>query len=113
MPSETRRAVFEDECQAPKGEVLEIERCDTDDTNTHLARVASKKSDAHKPCDFKDPDVNDDGVDIREYAEAQIVRHTRSNGRMHHVVRWYGYMSKEDTVEPWRTFQITLLPDIG
>lgn len=84
-----KRAIIEEECQAPESKAAQRERCDTDNTNTHPARVASKNTDVHEPRKSNNPDINDDEVDIREYAVGRTVEHKQRNGKTHYVIAWY------------------------
>lgn len=61
------RAVIGNEYQTPDGQVAEGERCFLDDRSTRPVPAASKKFVAHDPRNCRNPDVNNDKVQTREY----------------------------------------------
>lgn len=123
-------AIIENEHQASEGKVAKSKRCDTDDRGTNTAPAEIKIIDAHQPCEYKDPNINDeedggqtseqaktqkshlgkpitrwnnvrkDVVDAKEYTEEQNVGRMKENGRTHFSEQLYRYTSKTDKVKP-------------
>lgn len=93
-------AVIENENQALIRKISDSERCDTHEANTLAKLTTSKNIDAHNLREYKDPDVNDNEVYIREHAVKRILVHVQRNRTTHYVVRRYTYTSDDVTVNP-------------